>query len=135
MFVLNVDDDFDDREMFCEAVKSIDAFISCIQLESGNKALDFLSKAQEMPDLIFIDINMPKMDGYEFVDKVRLLPGIINSSIVMYSTTFNPRDVENFSKLGVHYLIKSSRFSDLVNALKSLFSHSPSILLESKSRR
>ena len=65
MVILEVDDDSDDREMFLDAVNAVDPGISCIQVESGLDALAYLADASPLPDFIFMDVNMPKMDGVE----------------------------------------------------------------------
>lgn len=120
MLILNIDDDFEDREMFREAIRAVDPVISCIQHESGLKALEFMADTELVPDYIFIDINMPKMNGYECVREIRLLTDMKKIPIIMYSTTFNPNDQVDFKKLGIKYLTKSSRFSELVESIRSL---------------
>ena len=61
MVVLNVDDDQEDREFFCDALKEIDASIVCLVAESGMEALSLLQSHMPLPDYIFLDINMPMM--------------------------------------------------------------------------
>ncbi|MEX2231345.1 MAG: response regulator [Cyclobacteriaceae bacterium] len=120
MLILNIDDDIDDREMFCAAIKAVDSMISCVQMDSGHKALEFIAKAEILPDYIFIDINMPKMDGFECVEKIRSIPGTKKISIVMYSTAFRPDDHANFARMGIKYLSKSSRLPDIVESIKKI---------------
>jgi CheY-like chemotaxis protein len=61
--------------------------------QSGQAALDFLQDAQR-PDLIFLDVNMPAMDGWEFLEKYRSLPADRKADIVliMLTTSLNPDD-------------------------------------------
>jgi len=62
--------------------------------QSGQEALDFLSDATLRPDLIFLDINMPAMDGWEFLERYRGLPPARKADIVliMLTTSLNPDD-------------------------------------------
>lgn len=120
MLILNVDDDSDDRELFSEALKVVNSQISCIQLESGLKALEFLAKAKPLPDYLFIDINMPIMSGYECVKKLIQIPRMKDIQIIILSTSFNLEDEVNFSTLGIKHLLKGSTFCELVDAIKSV---------------
>lgn len=120
MLILSIDDDSDDREILCDAVKTVDNEVSCIEMENGIDALEFLSNTEILPDYIFIDINMPKMDGYECVKMIKSIPRLKNIQLVMHSTTFNPGDLIAFTKQDVKHLPKLSQFSELVKLIKHL---------------
>jgi CheY-like chemotaxis protein len=122
MLILNVDDDIDDREFFSEAVKVVDPKIPCVLFENGNELLYFLEKNKTLPDYIFIDINMPKMNGYECAQEIKsnYLTGEIQ--IVMYSTAFNPIDLKKFDEEGFKYIIKQNSLKDLVRSIKRVIS-------------
>jgi CheY-like chemotaxis protein len=62
--------------------------------QSGQEALDYLRDTASRPDLIFLDINMPAMDGWEFLDRYRTLPPARKADIVliMLTTSLNPDD-------------------------------------------
>ena len=59
-----VDDDVDDRNLFIEAVKEVDATIECITANNGEQALALLADpGTSLPDFIFLDLRMPRIDG------------------------------------------------------------------------
>jgi CheY-like chemotaxis protein len=66
MVIFYANDDKDDRELFGEVVKEIDPTFTVIHAKDGLDAVRILSKPTlKLPDIIFLDINMPMMDGYE----------------------------------------------------------------------
>ena len=69
---LVIDDDSDDRELFSEALASVDPVIVCDQATDGAEALKRLT-AREIaaPDIIFLDINMPVMNGWQFAAAIQ----------------------------------------------------------------
>jgi CheY-like chemotaxis protein len=62
--------------------------------DSGKMALEYLSNSSDSPDLIFLDINMPAMNGWEFLDKYRDLQKHKEGKIIiiMLTTSLNPDD-------------------------------------------
>lgn len=68
---------------------------SHIKVVDGLQALDYLEQAEHGPDLIFLDINMPRMNGWEFLDRYRNLDPNHKAKviIIMLTTSLNPADV------------------------------------------
>lgn len=83
MTVLYVDDDPDDRELFCEAVDQLTADIICITASGGREALNILNTHRV--DLIFLDYRMPEMDGGKFLQEVSGM-SIAKPRIYVYTT-------------------------------------------------
>ena len=120
MLILYVDDDGDDREMFSDAVREIDPQISCIVFDSGQSVLDYLQTTGTLPNYIFIDINMPRMNGYECAKAIKSKRKLKNIQIIMYSTSFNPHELAEFTELGIKFLDKPNKFINLVHSIRSL---------------
>jgi CheY-like chemotaxis protein len=119
--LLIIDDDPEDQEIFMEAVKEIDASIQCHTCNNGEDALTELENGPTAPDLIFLDLNMPRLNGKQVLKEIKNRKSLQTLPIIMYSTSFAPRDIDEINKLGaVFHLLKPSKFGDLCKALKDI---------------
>jgi CheY-like chemotaxis protein len=71
MLVLLIDDDRDDFEIFSEALRKFDPEVKCEHSIDGEAAIGLLNSMTYLPDYIFLDINMPRMDGKECLSKIK----------------------------------------------------------------
>ena len=125
MVVLNVDDDQEDREFFCDALREIDPAINCLIAGSGMEALTLLKTRTPLPDYIFLDINMPMMDGKQCLKALKSIPELESIPVIMYSTSTDTREIKECYNLGADdFLIKPHSFEKLVNDLTSIFAFS-----------
>jgi len=100
--ILLIDDDEPTNFFSSLLIEDADCTENIQIAESGQRALRLLnSDALPTPDLIFLDINMPAMDGWEFLEKYKQLPKEQQSKIViiMLTTSLNPDDREKASKI------------------------------------
>ena len=87
-------EDSESHQMLSEiTIENYDKNINILQAYDGGEALKILSTTEVQPDLIFLDINMPGVDGYEFLELYgpQQHP---NHSLVMLSSSNNPKDQE-----------------------------------------
>jgi CheY-like chemotaxis protein len=127
MLVFYADDDREDCELFREALLQIDPAITCITAKDGREALAFLSHSKDLPDYIFLDINMPVMDGKKCLIEIKKNIELRHIPVVMYSTTSDTNEIREYYKLGAHdFLIKPNNFSKLCESLDSIFTLSKS---------
>lgn len=125
MIILNVDDDQEDREFFCDALREIDPTITCLVAPGGMEALSILKKQSPLPDYIFLDINMPMMDGKQCLRTLKSIPEFQEIPVIMYSTSTDTREIRECYNLGaVDFLIKPHSYEKLVNDLSSIFAFS-----------
>ena len=115
-----IDDDDDDRDFFCTAINSIDADMECRFAKDGIDALKQLNDNESfIPDNIFIDMNMPLMDGKQCLEEIKKLTRLNNSNVYIYSTAGSPKLIEEILSLGAtDFLIKPSNMNDLKQMLK-----------------
>jgi CheY-like chemotaxis protein len=117
--LLLVDDDEDDRILFQEAVSVLDKSIQCWTATDGQHALQILSyDLVVLPDLIFLDLNMPRMNGLEFLHAIKGNRSLRSIPVIIYSTSCNPNDIAQAKNLGaLDFLTKPSDFNDLYSKL------------------
>lgn len=117
--LLIIDDDADDIELFCLAVGEIDKTIKCISARTGDEALLLLRKnLLRKPDYIFLDLNMPRMNGKQCLGMIKKHPEFSDIPVIIYSTSKLPQDYDETKALGaVHFLTKPSKHDDLKKAI------------------
>ncbi len=109
-----IDDDDDDRFFFKEVITEILNSAECIEAYDGADALDQLGKAEELPNFIFLDVNMPRMDGRECLKELKRDAKLKSIPVIMYSTTFSRESINEFLKLGASsYLTKPTDVNKL----------------------
>ena len=97
-----LDDDSDDRELFSEAAKGLEQTVICECFEDGNEGLSTLLSAEySKPDIIFLDLNMPMMDGWQFLEQIRKHDSLAGVPVIIYSTSSAQRDRDFAKTLGV----------------------------------
>src|SRR5882762_9611818 len=98
---LLIDDDTDDRELFSEALATVDPVIVCDQATDGAEALDRLRRSELCePDIIFLDINMPVMNGWQFLTKLKSEEKYKHIPVIVYSTSSNQKDKRIADEMG-----------------------------------
>lgn len=122
MVILIVDDDNEDCELFHEAINTIDSAIKCWTARDGRQAIHVLTKELVIPpDYIFLDINMPVMNGRDTLMEIKKNTRLRDIPVIMYSTTSDTREIQGYYQLGAYdFLIKPSNFNRLVEALTSI---------------
>ncbi len=121
MLIYLVDDDQEDQEIFDMALfeTGVEARLECFSCAST--ALESLRNSISKPDFVFLDLNMPKINGLECLKQ--LADGKLKEEtrVIIYSTSSNQKDIEETKSLGAHeYLIKPVNFNSLVDSIRKL---------------
>lgn len=102
---LVVDDDDDDKELFIEVVSEIDQSIEVLSASNGREALQLLEKTERLPHIIFLDLNMPRMNGRQCLDKLKQDLRLASIPVIIYSTSNIPEDKDEALKSGAYSFI------------------------------
>src|SRR5438128_2279256 len=98
--ILLVDDDPDDLELYEQAFEAIDPSITTICCLDAAKALSYLKMSDRLPILTILDFNMPKMNGLDFLRRVRADDRIGNLKVEVVSTGCGPHESRALLELG-----------------------------------
>lgn len=125
--ILLIDDDADDRDMFREALGELDSPVEYMEAKDGQEGMDVLSPPQaSMPDVIFVDLNMPRINGLEFVIKLRQIERFQKTPVYIYTTSASPRERVNTITAGATgYIVKHVAMRDLVQELTAVLAKLP----------
>ena len=120
MTILYVDDDSDDRQLFVESVHTMDGQIICATARDGLEALDFLKK-NRLPDLVFLDINMPLMDGKKCLAAIRSSKETAALPVIIFTTSNDPGERGECEVLGASdFVRKPVSYHGMVDILGSI---------------
>lgn len=114
-----IDDDQDDQEIFTLAAEKVDPAIQCTFAQDGVYAVDrFMRDPAFNPGSIFLDVNMPRMNGIECLEKLRALDRLKHVPIIMCSTSADPKIVAKVRELGANdFIVKPSSISEFSTLL------------------
>ena len=120
--VLMIDDDADDQMIFKEVLHEIDPLIICLQHLDAKLALRLLLEDNQRPDVIFLDINMPIMNGFEFLEEMMMHERLSSIPVVMYTTSNSNLQQEKAKMLGASdFITKPSDINLLKATIETVF--------------
>ncbi|HVS98081.1 MAG TPA: response regulator [Puia sp.] len=103
---LLADDDADDASIFCEALTAIAPVMECYTAGNGIELFEMLLRhLPHPPDVIFLDINMPVMNGWQCLRKLKADADFRDIPVIMYSTSSAKKDIDMAYNLGVRVFL------------------------------
>jgi len=121
--IVLIDDDEDDQLFFKDAIGSINPRMQCKIASNGKIALDKLKVSTSLPDLIFLDLNMPIMNGFDFLVQIKKEEQLNKILVGIFSTSNSVADMELSKELGARFfLTKPNNFQMLRKNLQQLLS-------------
>jgi len=126
--ILLADDDKDDLFLFREALSELPISTHLETVHDGEQLMNYLSeKENELPNVLFLDLNMPRKNGFECLTEIKNNDKLKELNVVMFSTSY-PRDshyesdiIKMLFKIGAqNYIRKPGNFSELKDAINNI---------------
>src|SRR6185295_9546612 len=127
--VLSVDDNDVDGALLERAFKRTSVPARLFRVSEGPQALAYLSgdgiyrdrDNYPLPDLVLLDLAMPKMSGVEVLKWIRDQPVVKRTKVLIFTSSENPEDFRAANQLGAEgYLLKPTKFDDLKKLVKQI---------------
>lgn len=111
--ILFVEDDSIEVMMFNRVIKKIGVNHKLIEANNGENALEILFAKEIIPDIILLDLNMPKLNGIEFLKILKNNADLNHIPTIIFTTSNNHRDISECYKIGISgYIIKPLKYDD-----------------------
>ncbi len=119
--ILLVDDDTDDQLFFVDAINEIEPALDCAVANNGLEALSYLEKIPPPPSLIFLDLNMPFMNGFECLAQLKKINHYKEIPVIIFTTSNHLLDMERTISMGAKmFFTKPPDFTALKNKLHDI---------------
>jgi len=124
LHIVLAEDDEDDRAFFREVMEEVKIKTKVDTVNDGQQLMEYLAKADgHLPDVIFLDLNMPRKSGIECLEEIRANKKLKDISIVIYSTSSAEEDIEQTFLKGANiYIRKPNDFGKLKEAIAHVLS-------------
>jgi CheY-like chemotaxis protein len=117
--IMLIDDDPDDQEIFSDALKNVGPTIEASIFNNAIEALKYLETTGILPDCIFLDLNLPMMNGKQFLELIKKSEKLKNIPVIIYSTSkYDPDVNETFSLQAEMFIQKPSLFHEICEILR-----------------
>lgn len=119
---LLIDDDIDDQEIFSHALKHLNVDVDFVTANDGVHAIEKIKSDPDLqPYFIFIDVNMPRMNGIECLVEIKKISHVKNVPVYLYSTYADPKAQKEGKKLGaIDFLVKAGSMKELEQTLAKI---------------
>lgn len=125
MKIVMADDDADDRYLSLFAFKRLKTTHTLEFVTDGQELINYLTSREdsksELPDLILLDLNMPKRNGKETLLEIKSNPKLKHLPVIIFSTSNLPKDMDDTFGLGAeNYVVKPSNLNKLMEAFHKI---------------
>lgn len=118
--ILLADDDIDDCNFFKEALAKLTLSTNLKTVNDGEELMQLLTNETiDLPNILFLDINMPRKNGFECLSEIKKNERLKDLPIVIFSTSKSRDNINNAFKIGANiYIRKPGNFNQLMQVIQ-----------------
>jgi CheY-like chemotaxis protein len=122
--ILFIEDDVIEVMKFNRVVATLELTHQIIESNNGDDALVLLQSDENLPNIILLDLNMPKLNGIEFLTILKNDPKLKYIPTIIVTTSSNFKDVKECYKIGIAgYILKPLKYEDYVFKIQKLLEY------------
>ncbi|MEQ6122518.1 response regulator [Reichenbachiella sp. MALMAid0571] len=122
--ILFIDDDMIERMKFNRTVTSLGFENKIIEATNGEEALKILESKDSLPDIILLDLNMPRISGKEFLKILKSNETLKFIPTIVLTTSSNHKDLLECYKIGIAgYVLKPLKYEDYMKKISKVISY------------
>jgi len=122
--ILLIEDDLIEVMKFKRATSSLNLKHNIIEAQNGELALKLLQSYENLPNIILLDLNMPKINGIEFLSILKKDEVLRYIPTVILTTSCNEKDLIECYKIGIAgYILKPLKYEDYVSKIDKLLAY------------
>ncbi|MBF6642192.1 response regulator [Flavobacterium sp. J49] len=122
--ILLIEDDTIEVMKFIKVIETLGEKHQIIESKNGEEAMDILKITKQLPDIIVLDLNMPKVNGVEFLSSLKEDEILKYIPAIVLTTSYNPKDITECYKIGIAgYILKPLKYEDYVSRIKKVLEY------------
>ncbi len=129
--ILLADDDEDDCLLFKDALAELQASAQLTTVGNGEKLMQLLTNSELLPDIIFMDMNMPRKSGLQCLLEIKANESLKDVPVVILSTSFEPNIMERLYQNGAQLCLKKpnefTKLKEVIHSALSLGEQAPAV--------
>lgn len=122
--ILLIEDDTIEVMKFIKVIDTLNLKHQVIESRNGEEALEILENTKQLPDIIVLDLNMPKVNGIEFLSSLKSNTGLQYIPTIILTTSNNPKDILECYKIGIAgYILKPLKYEEYATRIEKMLEY------------
>ncbi|WP_298343056.1 response regulator [uncultured Algibacter sp.] len=122
--ILLIEDDMIEVMKLNRTISKLELPHNIVEANNGEEALKILQKKDELPDIILLDLNMPKLNGIEFLNILKKDDVLKYIPTIILTTSNNQKDLLECYRIGIAgYVLKPLKYEDYVSKIETLLGY------------